>query len=293
MKISQRAFDFTVAQEVTSKAYYERHYQKPEWPGLSSGPTVGIGYDLGQASRSKIIQDWQGLVPDPMLDVMASCAGHTGKAGKIKTAEVKNKIIVPWSAAMMVFEHRDVPEWVDNVIKFIPAAAKLPPSCLGVLFDLAYNRGNSWSNGGERYAEMRAIKALVQAGNLEAVPAQIKKMKRLWPNTAGLLKRCDGRIALWNYGLLNEKAAAVAPAAPNATSVQLKFEPAPVRVKPPTVTATQTSTAVIMAGGGAAVAKGLHDAGTLGSSSAMAIAIGAAVLAVVVWYVWHRNRNPK
>ena len=304
MKISKKAFDFTVAQEVTSEAYYKRHYQNPEWPGLSSGPTIGIGYDLGQASRAKIQRDWQGLVPDDMLAVMMSCSGATGAAGKVKTKAVKSKISIPWATAIHVFGQIDVPEWTESVLKFIPAASRLPPTCLGMLFDLAYNRGNSWNNGGERYTEMRAIKALVQAGDYAAVPAQIKKMKRLWPKTAGLLRRCDERIALWNYGLRNETGPAVvatikppaAAATPTAPAIPTKLgtdEPAPARAKPPATTATQTTTSIAVAAGGAAVAKGLHDAGTIDSQSAVFIVVAALVVAVTVWYIWHRNRNPK
>ena len=297
MKISKRAFDFTVAQEVTSKAYYNKHYQRPEWPGLSSGPTIGIGYDLGQASRAKIQRDWQGLVPDAMLAVMMSCAGATGNRGKEKTKEVKSQIIVPWDAAIHVFAETDVPEWTAGVIKHIPAAAQLPPSCLGVLFDLAYNRGHSWDKSGERYREMRAIKANVQAGRLTAVSDEIKSMKRLWPNTRGLLRRCDERIQLWNYGLAQERSGSglTEPQTKKPTEVIsiLPTAPAAGRTKPPAVTKTQTTVAASLAAGGAVVAKGLHDAGMVGSRVAVGVAIAAVAAALLVWYVWFRNRNPK
>lgn len=301
MQISQRAFDFTVAQEVTSRAYYIKHYQNPEWPGLSSGPTIGIGYDLGQANRAKIQKDWNGLVPDAMLAAMLSCSGLTGSAGKAKTAAVKKKIAIPWEAAIQVFAERDVPEWVAGVIRYIPAAVHLPPTCLGVLFDLAYNRGHSWNNAGERYKEMRAIKAHVQAGRLASVPAEIKNMKRLWDGsggtkTEGLLKRCDGRIELWNYGLKNEAAPNAVATQPAPTSVlsntTVPPQGAPTRAKPPVTTPTQNTVTASLGAGGAIVAKALHDAGVVGLRVAVGIALVAVVGAAFVWYVWHRNRNP-
>jgi hypothetical protein len=56
-QISQAAINHIIAEEVSSPAYYERHYRKPEWPGGASGVTVGNGYDLGYASPQKIRDD--------------------------------------------------------------------------------------------------------------------------------------------------------------------------------------------------------------------------------------------
>jgi hypothetical protein len=296
MRISKRAFDLCVGHEVTSKAYYEKHYMRPEWPGLQSGPTVGIGYDLGQASRSKIVADWTGLVSGDMLLAMASCAGYTGEAGRSKTAAVKNQISIPWDAALKVFETRDVPQWTAGVLQRVPGAEKLPPSCLGVLFDIAYNRGHSWSKPGNRYDEMREIRRLVGAGEWSKVPAQIRSMKRLWPGVAGLLRRCEDRAKLWEYGLTPagraepELVAALTPPAPDAAVPQ---NAGPARTAPPVTTPSQNTTAIVVAAGGAAGAAGAANAGLVGGATAVGIALAAALLGGLVWYVWHRNRNPK
>src|SRR6266478_5739219 len=100
MRISQKAFDMTVAEEVSGRDYYMRHYQRPEWPGLSSGVTVGIGYDLGQALRQKISDDWKDLVSPDMLLMMLSCSGITGSSGRQKCADVRSQILIPWDSAM-------------------------------------------------------------------------------------------------------------------------------------------------------------------------------------------------
>lgn len=296
-RISKRAFDLCVGHEVTSKAYYEKHYIKPEWPGLSSGPTVGIGYDLGQASRSKIVNDWTGLVSANMLLTMASCAGYTGEAGRTKTAAVKNQISIPWDAALKVFAERDVPQWTAEVLQRVPGADKLPPSCLGVLFDLAYNRGHSWSMSGERYREMRNIKALVGRGEWDKVPAEIRSMKRLWPNTKGLLRRCDDRAKLWEYGLTAagraEPELGALPATPPVADPAVPQKPGAARTAPPATTTAQNTTAAVVIAGGAAGAKGAYDAGAVGAMTAVGIALGAALLGAFVWYMIHRNRNPK
>ena len=46
MRSSQAAFDLIVKEEVSSEAVYRKKYQRPEWPGVNSGATVGIGFNL-------------------------------------------------------------------------------------------------------------------------------------------------------------------------------------------------------------------------------------------------------
>jgi hypothetical protein len=46
-RVSERAIQLIVYFEVTDEATYRRKYQRPVWPGLNSGVTIGIGYDVG------------------------------------------------------------------------------------------------------------------------------------------------------------------------------------------------------------------------------------------------------
>ena len=295
MKISQRAFDMTVAEEVSSQAYYTKHYERPEWPGLSSGVTIGIGYDLGQASRAKITADWSGLVSSDMMLVMLSCSGITGKAGKGKCAEVRSRISIPWAVALDVFSKRDVPQWTAAVLKAVPGADKLTPSCLGVLFDTAYNRGvGGFNSTADRFRELVAIRDDVKANRLSSVPAELTAMKRLWPGTKGLLARCDHRVALWKVGMAESgKVVAEAPVGPTpkAPDPDVPLKEGPARTKPPvTSTAQNTTTGAIVAGSLA----GAQQAQAAGFSLWNVILIGVlgVVAACVVWLLWYRNRNP-
>lgn len=197
--ISDKARDLIVAAEVTSKAAYEKKYQRPEWPGGGSGVTVAIGYDLGMASAKKIRDDWRGKVSDEMLAVMASCAGVHGAPAKGLCAKVRGSILIPWDLAIEIFDTVDVPEWELTVVRHIPKAKELDPTRLGVLVSLAYNRGASFDKDGDRYREMRAIKKAVQAGDLGAVPGQIRAMKRLWSKKElpGLHVRREDEAKLW------------------------------------------------------------------------------------------------
>jgi len=199
--ISQRAIDLIVAAEVSSQAYYEAHYQHPEWPGGASGVTIGIGYDLGYADQDKLEADWKSRVPDDMLDTMASCLGVHGGAARDLLHDVRDDITIPWDAAMAVFLQRDVPLWEGKVCAAIPAAANLSPDSLGALVSLAYNRGASFNLPGDRYREMRAIRDHVTAGQLDLVPDDFRSMKRLWPEMRGLRDRRDAEANLFAAGL--------------------------------------------------------------------------------------------
>jgi hypothetical protein len=197
--IDPKARDLIIAAEVSSKAIYEKKYQRPEWPGGGSGVTVAIGYDLGMASAKKIRADWTPHVSPTMLDVMASCAGVAGARAKTLCAKVRSSILIPWDVAIQVFDEVDVPEWERTVVRHIPKAKDLDPIRLGVLVSLAYNRGASFDKDGDRYREMRAIKKAVQAGDLDAVPGQLRSMKRLWDKQTmrGLHVRREDEAKLW------------------------------------------------------------------------------------------------
>lgn len=201
MPISQRAVNLIVACEVTGQDYFTRHYQHPEWPGGASGVTWGIGYDAGYASADKLTADWRQRVPAAVFTAMLKCQGVHGDAARVLLPSVRDDIIVPWPVAMDEFSNVEVPQWTQRVIAAIPAAANLPPDCLGAITSIAYNRGASFTLAGDRYAEMRDIRDHIMAGNLRAVPDDIRAMKRLWPNVKGLRDRRDDEANLFQLGL--------------------------------------------------------------------------------------------
>ena len=198
---SQAAFDLIVAEEVSSQEVYTKRYRRPEWPGASSGPTVGIGYDLGQTDSKTIRADWLGIVSKPMLDVMAGCSGATGLAGKTKTAQVRNLIDIPWESALAVHKQCVVPRWEARVKAALPNTDKLSGDCFGALLSLVFNRGPSFNSPGDRYREMRAIKQHMTTREFHKIPAEFRSMKRLWPNLIGLQKRRDREADLFAKGL--------------------------------------------------------------------------------------------
>jgi hypothetical protein len=305
MQISQSAFDLIVAEEVTSKAYYIKHYQRPEWPGGASGVTVGIGYDLGYATKAKIAADFGPHVSPQMLSVMQSCAGVKGGAAQALLGRVKGSIIIPWDLAINVFANRDVPQWIAEVNRVVPNCDILNPTCLGVLVSLAYNRGaGGFISGGDRNVEMRAIRAAMAAKNPAGIPDQLRSMARIWPNLKGLQGRRRREADLFAKGLTYGKndptpvAGAVVVAPPKATEINTAVitvtnPDASVRTPVSTTSTAQNTTTAVIAGAGAGGAGKAYQSGVIEGTTAILAIIFIAVVAGGIWFAWYRNRNPK
>lgn len=207
MLISRASEDLIVAQEVGSKAQYMKTYHRPEWPGGGSGVTIGIGYDLGMTTQAQIRADWGSYVDAQMLAVMAACAGISGQSAKKLLPQVRNKIDIPWDAAIAVFEGVDIPRWYARVKKALPNFELLPPDCKGVLTSLSYNRGMSYSTPGDRYREMRNIKQWMTSKQFDKIPGELDSMARLWAGTSvrGVATRRHVEARLFRQGLAQMK----------------------------------------------------------------------------------------
>ena len=213
LPISLAAIEEIIMEEDSSQSYYVSHYQHPEWPGGASGVTILLGYDLGYATADKIHADLDGKLPTAMVDACISVAGITGEAAHSAMLRVRSQIVCPWSVALDVFLHRDMPQWIATVRKVLPNTDKLSGDSLGAIVSLAYNRGASFDRIEDRYREMRQIKADMAAQHFADIPAQILAMRRLWPiggdlwrrrgHEALLFKRGLGRNLIWAQHALN------------------------------------------------------------------------------------------
>ena len=199
--IGPRAFNLIVTEEVGSEAEYERADSHTTWPGGVSGVTVGIGFDLGYTSVYDIRAAWAGLIPDAMVATLCRCAGIHGGPARELAEELRDSVMIPWSAAITEFTKREVPKWIGITIKALPNTDKLPPDCLGVLVSLTYNRGPSYAEAGDRYREMRALKAHMAEGDFQAIPGDITAMRRLWPEGGDLWRRRGHEAALFASAL--------------------------------------------------------------------------------------------
>lgn len=207
--ISQEAFDLIIASEISSRATYERMYRRPTRPGGVSGITVGIGYDCGYSSAATIRADWGEKIAPAMVEVLASVAGLTGRAAQAQLGKVRPLVLIEWDAAIAVFCDTSLPKYLVVTRKALPNFEMLSPTCQGVLTSLVYNRGASFAMAGVRYQEMRAIKAHMIDKAFDRIPAELRKMKRLWtaPDVRGVALRREREARLFEAGLAgNEKA---------------------------------------------------------------------------------------
>jgi GH24 family phage-related lysozyme (muramidase) len=195
--ISDTAFNLIVEFEVSSEQTYTQRYRHPVWPQGQSGVTIGIGYDVGYASRESLHADFDREIPAVMVTALERAINVTGAPAAALARDLVPSVDVPWPAAISVHRSKVLPRWIGIVERALPNTASLGPAALGALVSLTYNRGASFTLPQDRYREMRAIKAHMAASNFAAIPADIRAMKRLWPDVPGLQKRREREALLF------------------------------------------------------------------------------------------------
>jgi GH24 family phage-related lysozyme (muramidase) len=192
--ISKEAVDLIVYYETGGHQDYNQLLIHPTWPGLSSGVTVGVGYDCGQTSRLLIQSDWTTLRDDWRTD-LANTSGITGQKAK-PVARGLSYISIDWSMANQVFYTATLPQYWSLTKRTFPGVQNLCPNAAGALTSLVYNRGSSMV--GSSREEMRQIRDLVPKKDYAGIADQIRSMKRLWTGQGmdGLLRRRDAEAQL-------------------------------------------------------------------------------------------------
>lgn len=201
MRSSQAAFDLIVREEDSDEAYYTRHYEHFDWPAGASGPTVGIGVDLGYETAAEVKEKWAGIVPDSTIAIMLTAIGLKGEAAHAFVRRHGNAVTITWDQAIAEFQRGELPHWEALVERELPNTEALSGDSFGSLVSLAYNRGASFSLPGPRYSEMRAIKAHMEAKEFDKIPGEFLAMRRLWPWGGDLWNRRGHEAALFKQGL--------------------------------------------------------------------------------------------
>ena len=114
-----------------------------------------------------------------------------------ESQERKSKL----ESAVAVY-YADLRKWSALLDRALPNARELPPESYGALVSVIYNVGSAgFDRQGDRYAEMRKIRELMETRQFSEIPAQIRSMKRLYPNRLGLQARRDKEAQLFEKGL--------------------------------------------------------------------------------------------
>lgn len=189
--ISAQAVDLLIYFEVSGEAVYRAKYQRPICPlcdSTQSGPTIGIGYDLGQKPASAIRADW---IEHPQMEHLLRASGVKGKAA-IPVTNTLSFVVTPYPLAYQVFEDTSIVEYYRVARRaFGPEFVNLHPNAKGALVSVVYNRGGSTSCTLASRAEMcKLANECVPSHNYECIADQIRSMKRLWTNK-GLRDRRD------------------------------------------------------------------------------------------------------
>jgi hypothetical protein len=204
-QISQRASDLIIQLEVSSEALYTRSFQRPTWPFGQSGVTIGIGYDIGYVNKDFLREDWQGFIPDDVILRLNSVCGIKGDDASNVVGTVRD-IQINWESALGQFQKTTQPLYIAETEGALENTSMLSPDTLGALVSLVYNRGASFGRAGDRYEEMRNIKAHMAAKEFKKIPAEFRSMKRIWegqPNLAGLVNRRELEALLFEHGLVS------------------------------------------------------------------------------------------
>jgi len=186
MNLSRKGLDFIIAQEATSEAYYSKREARPNWPGESSGVTIGIGYDLGYNTREQVARDWGSHLQPHTIERLSRYCGVTGEDANQACVGLHD-IVIPWDAACQVFEEQTVPRFYLQMLRIYPHAESIHPDAASALLSLVFNRGTKLT--GERRTEMLGIRNALADGKLSDIPALFRKQVRLWPDTEGLRDR--------------------------------------------------------------------------------------------------------
>lgn len=193
LMVSRRSLDRLIEFEVSSERYYREHLQRPYWPGGSSGPTIGIGYDCGHQTQAQIAEDWRGHVSDRHLSRLQTFAGVTGAQSRSAVRNGRG-VLVTYDAARAVFHARTLPRYAALTRETFPGIEHCPADAQGAVLSLVYNRGGSMK--GKRRAEMRALRDAIADGNKLRATKAIWAMRRLWPDVPGLQKRREAEARM-------------------------------------------------------------------------------------------------
>lgn len=179
------AVALVVRWEVGSKDRYTKLYQGVICPGGASGPTIGIGDDLGHQTPAEIRKRWGW---HPAVDRMVSGSGVTGDAACKAWKAQHRDIRVSYADAIRVFTTYTWPSYLrmaERAYRNGWKALSLPHQ--GGLGSNGYNRG--FSMVGKRNVHKRHTRDVcVPANDADCTANQLIASCAIWDNQPAIRK---------------------------------------------------------------------------------------------------------
>ena len=171
--------------EVGGPAQYVRKYQGVICPGGASGPTVGIGFDLGTQTPAEIRAAW---ASSPYVDALASGSGVVGPDACNAWRAKHHGIRIPYDDAIRTFTAHDWPRYSAMAARaYRNGWAGLTYPHQAALTSNGYNRGFSFL--GSRRIEMREIRdTCVPSSLAPCTAAQLRASCRVWDSQPDIRK---------------------------------------------------------------------------------------------------------
>jgi GH24 family phage-related lysozyme (muramidase) len=163
-----------------------------------------FGNDVGHMSHKEIQTAFQGVLSQKQIDLLKSVSGMKGSNAYYNgLPKVKYLISVEYSDAEKVFKKYTLPKFTQQTATaFKLSKDRLHPHSGGALTSIVFNRGPSMSSSSSR-KEMRDIRQNISLKKDDAIPSDIRSMKRLWSykSLKGLHLRRDAEAKLFQEGL--------------------------------------------------------------------------------------------
>jgi hypothetical protein len=199
MRISPESRELILYYETGGQGYYQSKLQRPTVPPGASGITIGIGYDLGYNTAAQIRADWKNVIPAAHIDRLAGVAGRKGSSARAVLSRVRD-IVIPWEAAVSVYENKTVPRFAALTVKAYPGVLSTHPHIQGVMLSTSFNRGTSFRPY-DRRKELIWTRDDLKASKVAKLPGYQLSMRRLWPDIRGLQKRYAAHSGLMQKAL--------------------------------------------------------------------------------------------
>lgn len=191
--VAPAAVALIVRHEIISPGYYTAKLQGFACPGDTSGPTCGIGSDLGVHTPTRIASDWS---IHPRVGTLMEGSGVIGFAACRRYRKAHADVRTPFELAQDVFATKMLPAYHDLAARtFRNGWDTLPPNAQGALTVTVFVRGAGMrdAKGSNKRAEMRELRDVcVPAGDVQCIARAHRAMCPRFEgrkDAAGLCKR--------------------------------------------------------------------------------------------------------